>query len=170
MMKRFIIYGFVGWIFEIVFTGTGSLLRGSLSLTGYTYLWMFPIYGMAVLLEPVHDSIRSAPWPIRGMIWVSLILFIEYISGWLLRTSIGICPWDYSGSSPYVVDGFIRLDFFPFWFTAGLIFERIHDFLDYISIYYQPSAVLKPELDYDTEQQEKKEALNSQGFKRKVIE
>ncbi len=156
MITRFIIYGLVGWIFEIVFTGTGSLLRGSLGLTGYTYLWMFPIYGLAVLLEPVHDGIRSAPWPIRGIIWVGLIFFIEYVSGWLLQNLIGFCPWDYSGFSPYVVDGFIRLDFLPFWFLAGLIFERIHDFLDSISSHYLSSAAFKPDLDYDIKSEKKK--------------
>ncbi len=171
MMKRFIIYGFVGWIFEIVFTGTGSLLRGSLSLTGYTYLWMFPIYGMAVLLEPVHNRIRLAPWPIRGVIWVSLIFFIEYISGWLLSNGIGFCPWDYSGFSPYVVDGFIRLDFFPFWFIAGLLFENIHDFLDSISIRYPSTALLKPDLDYDMEKHGQKRSLEEPRLKkRKVID
>jgi uncharacterized membrane protein len=73
MVIRFILYGFLGWILEIIFTGSGSLLRGSISLTGYTYLWMFPIYGLAVFLEPIHDGIRKAPWPIRGLIWVALI-------------------------------------------------------------------------------------------------
>ncbi len=168
MITRFIIYGFVGWIFEIAFTGAGSLLRGMISLTGYTYLWMFPIYGMAVLMEPIHDRIRSAPWPVRGIIWVSLIFFIEYISGWMLNNVIGLCPWDYTGASPYVVDGFIRLDFLPFWFTAGLIFERIHDFLDSINIPYLSAAALKPELNFENK---KKEALICQGLKkRKVIE
>jgi uncharacterized membrane protein len=114
MVIRFILYGFLGWILEIIFTGSGSLLRGSISLTGYTYLWMFPIYGLAVFLEPIHDGIRKAPWPIRGLIWVALILLIEYLSGWILIQLIGFCPWDYTGSSPYAVDGLIRLDFSPF--------------------------------------------------------
>ncbi|KUG02433.1 protoporphyrinogen ix oxidase, putative form, hemj [hydrocarbon metagenome] len=169
MITRFIIYGFVGWIFEIVFTGTGSLLRGVLSLTGYTYLWMFPIYGMALFLEPVHDRIRSAPWPIRGIIWVSLIFFIEYVSGWLLSNIIGFCPWDYTGFSPYVVDGFIRLDFFPFWFTAGLIFEKIHGFLDSINIHDLSTAALKPEPNFNHNR--KKRSLELPRLqKRKVIE
>lgn len=120
----------MGWIIEVVFTGISSLVEGSPRLTGYTYLWMFPIYGMAVLMEPVHDRIRTSPWPVRGVIWVSIIYFIEYTSGWLLKTLIGICPWDYSGLSPYTLDGFIRLDFIPFWFAAGFMFERFHDFLD----------------------------------------
>ncbi|NLG32902.1 MAG: hypothetical protein GX550_05215, partial [Syntrophomonadaceae bacterium] len=60
------------------------------------------------------------------------IFTIEYLTGWLLSVIIGVCPWDYSGLTRYSVDGFIRLDFFPVWFTAGLIFERIHDYLDII--------------------------------------
>ncbi|MGI5921767.1 MAG: putative ABC transporter permease [Syntrophomonadaceae bacterium] len=90
---------------------------------------MFPIYGTALLLEPVHDYIRPAPWIVRGFIWVGLIYLIEYLSGWLLLSIIGLCPWDYSNRTPYSIDGFIRLDFFPAWFVAGLIFEKLHDYL-----------------------------------------
>lgn len=106
------------------------MLTGSISLTAKTYLWMFPIYGLAFLFEPVHDQIRTSPWPVRGFIWAALILGLEYLAGWLLRTFIGLCPWDYSGRSRFVVDGLIRIDYFPFWFAAGLLFEKFHDFLD----------------------------------------
>ncbi|MGI6413076.1 MAG: putative ABC transporter permease [Syntrophomonadaceae bacterium] len=132
MIRRFLLYGLIGWIAEIIFTGLSSLLEGSIRLTGYTYLWMFPIYGMAVFLEPIHDRIRQSPWPVRGTIWAGAIFTIEYVTGWLLSVTIGVCPWDYSGLTRYSVDGFIRLDFFPVWFIAGLIFERIHDYLDTI--------------------------------------
>jgi uncharacterized membrane protein len=107
MVIRFILYGFLGWILEIIFTGSGSLLRGSISLTGYTYLWMFPIYGLAVFLEPIHDGIRKAPWPIRGLIWAALILVIEYLSGWILIQLIGFCPWDYTATHcPSIITSF----------------------------------------------------------------
>lgn len=134
MGKKFLIYGLIGWIAEVIFTGTGSLLAGSMRLTAYTYLWMFPIYGLAVFMEPVHEHIRSSPWVVRGIIWAGLIFTIEYFSGWILELTLGFCPWDYSAFSPYSVDGFIRLDFFPVWFIAGLIFEKIHDYLDSISL------------------------------------
>jgi uncharacterized membrane protein len=129
MGTRFIIYGLTGWIIEVVFTGIGSLLSGSTGLTAYTYLWMFPIYGMAVFLEPIHERIRSSPWFVRGVVYAALILMIEYITGWVLQLMLGFCPWDYRGSTSYTIDGFIRLDFFPAWFAAGLLFERLHDFL-----------------------------------------
>ena len=41
----------------------------------------------------------------------------------LLRKK-SICPWDY-GRSKWNVDRVIRLDFAPYWFGAGLIFERL---------------------------------------------
>ncbi|MDD3890010.1 MAG: hypothetical protein PHR65_08830, partial [Syntrophomonadaceae bacterium] len=93
MLTRFIIYGMVGWVTEVVFTGTASLISGSILLSGYTYLWMFPIYGMAIFLEPLHDQIRTSPWLIRGLIWTAAIFMIEYLSGWVLKNLIGICPW-----------------------------------------------------------------------------
>lgn len=134
MLKRFIIYGLMGWIVEVIFTGTFSLLSGSVRLVAQTYLWMFPIYGLAVIFEPVHDEIRSLIWPLRGLIWVGLIFFIEYTTGWILKSTIGICPWDYSGNTPYSVNGLIRLDFTPFWFIGGLLWEKIHDYLDDLEI------------------------------------
>lgn len=134
MVIRLIVYGLIGFLTEVIFTGMGSLISGSWYLTGYTYLWMFPIYAMAIFLEPLHDRIRTAPWLIRGFIYVSVIFIIEFFAGFLLNMLIGFCPWDYTGLSSYSVGGYIRLDFLPFWFVAGLLFERLHDFLDYIQL------------------------------------
>lgn len=129
MWIRFLFYGLVGWCTEIVYTGLDSLLKGDWRLPGVTYLWMLPIYGLGVFLERVHDLIRPKPWFVRGIIWLLLIWSIEYTSGWILKDITGFCPWDYSDSS-YSVNGFIRLDMAPQWFLAGLLFERLHDWLD----------------------------------------
>ena len=114
---------------EILWTGLGSVLQGRWELAAYTYLWMFPIYGLAIFLEPVHDAIRNTPWWVRGTIWASFITTLEYSAGWVLRATIGSCPWDYSGQSGYSVGGLIRLDYLPVWFFVGLLFEKMHDFL-----------------------------------------
>ena len=125
MIIRFLIYGFAGWCTEIFWTGLGSLLRGDPKLRGWTYLWMFPIYGMAISLEPIHNTIRNWPLLLRGSIYTIIIFIIEYISGWFLKTIIGICPWDYSHNR-FSINGFIRLDYAPAWFVAGLIFEQLN--------------------------------------------
>lgn len=83
--------------------------------------------------EPIHDRIRAWPVIIRGGVYTLLIFIIEYLAGWTLQNIIGVCPWDY-GDSTFSIDGFIRLDYAPAWFAAGLIFERIHDLLNSIEI------------------------------------
>lgn len=128
MVKRFIIYGLSGWCIEVFWTGIGSLIRGNIKLQGWTYIWMFPIYGLAVFIEPIHDMIRSWPVVLRGGVYTVLIFIVEYSTGWLLKVLTGLCPWDYSGT-PFSINGFIRLDYAPAWFVAGLLFEMLHDTL-----------------------------------------
>jgi uncharacterized membrane protein len=90
---------------------------------------MFPIYGLAIFLEPIHDAMRRYPWFLRGMAWVVIIFVLEYSTGGLIRAVIGHSPWNYSGMSRWEIDGLIRLDMAPLWFITGLIFEQVHDFL-----------------------------------------
>ena len=133
MLKRFIIYGLIGWSMEIIWTGSGSFfLSKDITLHAYTNLWMFFIYGSAVFLEPVHDVISGWRWPLRGVIWVVIIWGMEYTSGILMTYLLGINPWTYTG--PFAIDGIVRVDYAPAWFIAGLIFERIHHSLDRFGI------------------------------------
>jgi uncharacterized membrane protein len=132
MIKRFLIYGLIGWCVEIIWTGFGSMLSGDITLEGFTDLLMFFIYGLAVFLEPIHDIIHKWRWYFRGVIWVILIWGIEYTTGLLLGNIIGVPPWVYDGR--FAVDHLIRLDYAPAWFVAGLIFERIHYRLDALRI------------------------------------
>lgn len=113
---------------EVLWTGMNSLLKGDKNLSSFTSLWMFFIYGSAVFLEPIHDIICKWKWPARGVLWMVIIWGIEYSSGLLLRETLGVEAWVYTG--PYAVDSLVRLDFAPAWFVAGLFFERIHHALD----------------------------------------
>lgn len=126
MVARFLIYGALGWVIEIVWTGLGSIIRRDPRLTARTYLWMFPIYGGgALLFERMYALIAGEPWLVRGLVWVSAIYVIEYVSGAVIRRLIGRCPWDYSGAR-LAVNGLIRLDYAPAWFVLGLLFEQAH--------------------------------------------
>jgi len=129
MNYRFLIYGLLGVIMEIIWTGMGSVFRGDLRMQGFSYLWMFPVYGGAVFLEKVHDHIRYYTWYFRGFIWSVIIFSIEFTAGILIQLTVGAIPWDYTGATLYSVAGLIRLDYFPVWFAVGLIFEKVHDFL-----------------------------------------
>jgi len=132
MLIRFIIYGMLGWCGEIIWTATREKLSGQergWKLRGTTYLWMFPLYGLiAPLYEPVHNALRAWPWPLRGVVYMLGFWAVEYLTGWVLKRLIGVCPWDYSRAR-WHVHGFIRLDYGPVWFLVGLGLERVHDLL-----------------------------------------
>ena len=131
ILMRFVIYGCFGMFLETVWTGLGSALNGDRNLKCSTYLWMFPIYGTGVLLEPLHELIRNFIWIYRGFIWAAVIFLIEYATGSILKFTLGSCPWNYDREGEVLssVKGIIRLDFFPLWFGVGLIFEQIHDLI-----------------------------------------
>ena len=121
--KTFFICGLTGWCMEILFTSLGGLLRGDLLLNGHTSIWMFPIYGLAAVIGPLSVRLRHWPVLLRGCFNGAGIMLVEFISGSFLRL-FSLCPWDYS-RTPYSIFGLVRLDYFPVWVTAGLIFEYI---------------------------------------------
>ena len=132
MVKRFLLYGLVGICAEIFWTGMSSLIQGDIRLRGFTYIWMFPIYGLIVFLEPVQHKIKKWPLVLRGCVYTIIIFVAEYISGSLLKSVLGVCPWNYTG--PLSVNGLIRFDFAPIWFCFGIIIEIIHSKIDKVSI------------------------------------
>ncbi len=136
MLVRFFIYGLLGWAAEIVWTCIHQIYKKEQpgwTLKGHTSLWMFPIYGLlAPLFEPVHNLIRPLHFLVRGIIYVFGFWFVEFISGWLLRRTLGACPWDYS-SAKYNLGGLIRFDYAPLWFSFGLFIEYMHDKLVFIT-------------------------------------
>ncbi len=121
-IKNFLKCGLIGWCMEIIFTAMDALRRRDLTLMGNTSLWMFPIYGSAAILAPISRLLRKKTVWVRGLTYMSLIFSVEYISGRLLKKH-QLCPWDY-GRSPWNINRVIRLDFAPFWFGAGLLFEH----------------------------------------------
>ena len=126
--KRFLIYGIIGLVLEVIYTGLASLLKGDFSGHGFTFLIMIPIYGLSIFLEPLHNNIRPFPWWIRGLIYLTTIWMIEYSSGVILAGVLGDSPWHYSDKLN--VNGYITLRMAPEWFLAGLGFEVLHDSLD----------------------------------------
>ncbi len=108
---------------EILFTGFRSFTKHNPKLMGNTSVLMFPIYGMASLLSPLCRLMKGKNMLLRGSIYTFFIFLGEYLSGSFLRR-YNACPWDYS-EAPMNVNGLIRLDYAPFWFGAGLLFEKI---------------------------------------------
>lgn len=122
--KNFIRCGLIGWSAELFFSCFHNLAAtNDKRLIGQTSLLMFPIYGLGGLIPLVSCYLKKLGVFLRGSIYASLIFLVEYLSGSLLRL-FQACPWDYS-QNRFQINGLIRLDFFPFWFLLGLLFERI---------------------------------------------
>lgn len=123
LAKNFLKCGLTGWCLEITFTAADAWRRRDMTLKGSTSLWMFPIYGCAAFLAPLGKALKRKPLLLRGLTYMSIIYSIEYFSGVFLAR-YKFCPWDYVRSR-WNVGRVIRLDFAPFWFVAGLLFEHI---------------------------------------------
>lgn len=122
-IKKFFRCGVMGWCLEILWTGFQSFRLRRLKLMGNSSLWMFPIYGCAAFLTPLMRRIKERSIWFRGFFYMIFIFLGEFVSGRFLKKR-GICPWDYS-SSPYHIQGIIRLDYAPLWFLVGLFYERV---------------------------------------------
>jgi uncharacterized membrane protein len=127
LIQHFLIYGLLGLVIEVIYTGLASLLAGDYSMHGFTFLIMLPIYGSAVFLEPFVFFFNPLPWWIRGLFYLVLFWITEYISGTILILLLGYCPWNYN--DPLNINGIITLRMAPEWFFAGLGFEKIFRFL-----------------------------------------
>lgn len=123
LQTNFIRCGLIGWSVELFFTCFHNLAAtNDKRLIGQTSLLMFPIYGLGTLIPLIARFLKKLGFLLRGSIYAVLIFLMEYLSGSILR-SFDACPWDYS-QSRYQIHGLIRLDFFPFWFLLGLLFEQ----------------------------------------------
>ena len=124
MITRFLIYGALGCLMEILWTGLGSLINRNFRLSSNTSIWMFFIYGMVIFLEPFFVMLEPFYFLLRGSIYAALIFAGEFVIGIALKRA-DICPWDYSHTR-YHVKGVIRADYIPAWIIVGLFYEQIY--------------------------------------------
>jgi len=127
MFRRFLAYGFVGWALEVTFTGLADCRRlRDRRLTGHSYLWMLPIYGSGgLLLERLHErfAARGVPRALRSLAYMAGIYGIEFGSAAMLDRLLGDVPWRYVDGIN--VRGYVRLDYAPFWYACGWLFEPL---------------------------------------------
>ena len=125
--------GCIGITTEIFFTAICDIIAqwpdiDSWALKGVSYIWMFPIYGIAGIAFPaIMPYITRLPFILRMCIYGIGILVIEFITGWLLDIFTGRCPWEYT--SGWHLMGYIRFDYLPLWALFGGLVEKIITFL-----------------------------------------
>lgn len=127
-----LIFGCLGITTEIFFTSFTDLFINisngqnfDLKLQGKSYAWMFIIYGSTpILYHLLFDYVEKWPTLFRLILTVSIIYIIEYISGYILEIATGACPWKYDKG--WHINGFIRLDYAPFWLIFAFFLEKIY--------------------------------------------
>ena len=125
-----------GMTAEIFFVAFSNLISNTpfcneplYSLTGKTYVWMFPIYAfIPFLFKLIYNKIARFPLLLRLLIYTIIIFSVEFASGLLLKQITGKCPWEYT--SGYHVCGFIQLEFTPFWMFFAFIIEYLYLFIE----------------------------------------
>ncbi len=121
----FVVFGSLGIVAEVFFTAIKKFIKTrDLMLDGYSLVWSFPIYGIAGLAGPVIELISERNILVRGIVYMALIFLVEYVAGLMTKRLIGKCPWEYKAR--FAVNGYIRLDYAPFWFLLGIAFETVY--------------------------------------------
>jgi uncharacterized membrane protein len=128
ILQKMFFYGCIGILIEFFFTSIHSLIIKNWKATGYSYLWMLPVYGgTALFLEAISISVM---WPfyLKALLYVPVIYGIEALAGWTLQKVIGVIPWDYKKSA-WTPMGLINLKYAPFWLALAMAFEPISVYL-----------------------------------------
>lgn len=125
----FIAMGCVGITTEIFFTAITHMIDQwpnpeNWRLEGNSYIWMFPIYGIAGVAFPLlMPYLKHFIFIIRWLIYGIGILAVEFITGGLLDIFTGSCPWNYT--TGWHIMGYIRIDYLPLWMGFGGMVEMI---------------------------------------------
>jgi len=136
----FILFAVFGVAHEVLWTGLiNSLKMKNPRLKGHSTVWMFFVYGaIAFIILFVTTFFSEYPWWFRGILYATLILCWEYMSGFMIKKLVGMAPWDYSTNEShdgiaskkrFHLHGLICLEYFPLWFVEGLFAEWIFRFL-----------------------------------------
>jgi hypothetical protein len=114
---------------EIAFTAVADFLaHPDVRLTGHSYLWMFPIYGLVpFLLGAAWPRLERLALPLRLALYVAVLLAGEFVAGTILHACLGQCPWEPGyRQSRWAIMGVTRLDYAPFWVLPCWVFERLY--------------------------------------------
>ena len=140
IVQKFLLYGCIGILIEFFFTSAGSFLRRRWALTGQSYGWMFPVYGITALaLEFISEHLTWPFW-LKAFVYVLVIYLTEAFTGivikyltkllqkWFGGSGGGVIIWDY-GRSWWSPAGLINLKYVFFWYVLALGFGPLSVYL-----------------------------------------
>ena len=129
----FIIYSFIGWIYESAFC---TIRARKWKNRGFLYGPIIPIYGIGALgvslLSGCFPKIALSDWKVF-LICMAGSAALEYFTSWVLEKLFHACWWDYS-RAPLNLNGRICFPAAIGFGLAGLFVLRvIYPFVDYMT-------------------------------------
>ncbi|KAJ0012458.1 hypothetical protein NQD34_016792 [Periophthalmus magnuspinnatus] len=120
---HFLFFGMHGFLDEVVFTSMFNLVeKGDQSLSGYTSLWSFVIYGscsFAVEKLYLHLHFTRGWGTLRRVPVYVCVLYSWELSWGLLLRPFGACSWDYSHYPLHFI-GLVTPLYLPLWVCLSL--------------------------------------------------
>lgn len=149
LLFKFICYGIFGMFMETVVSSVDKMIEykwnryttkftRNRTLEGKTSLFMFPVYGLfiLVLFDPVFYLIGNWNIFIRYIIYGICFCAAEAGIGLLFKKYLNMCPWNYSYNKWSICQGTTAINYIPFWGIAGLVFEQVSKLVTYLAPYF----------------------------------
>ena len=99
---------------------------------GQASLYMFFVYGLICVLglEPAYRWMKKkdVPYLIRGILYMIIILVMEWALGWILYWATGLKIWYYDDWGSFPI--FTSFAIAPIWYICGLISEIMINVFD----------------------------------------
>ena len=127
LLKQFAVFGILGQLIEVWFTGIKSMLTGRLEGTAKTYLAMVWVYGTGGTILALLSGVINWYAPLKALLFTVIIFAVEFGYGLLFQKLLGRCPWKYTSTETgeqihrFSIMGLIRVDYFPYWYILALV-------------------------------------------------
>ena len=116
---------------EVAFNATTKWFKGNKKGKGGTSVFMIPTFyaGSVLVFEPLHERIRGQNICVRSIAYAVMFMGMEYLTGRILKSTIGSCPWEYKKAAYVTPDKIVNFAYAPLWGLYGLVAEQFHNFI-----------------------------------------
>lgn len=114
---NFILYSFIGWIIEELYSFT---INKKFKKEGFLKGPFKPMYGIAMTILTLYNQILQVDGIALVLLCFLIPTTVEYISGYILKYIFNKTYWDYS-ELKYNINGFITLKFSMYWTVLSFI-------------------------------------------------
>ena len=133
---NFIIYSFIGWIVENIYS---FATKGEFQKDGFLFGPFKPMYGIAGAIIILLNTAFNLNLIEKIIIGFIIPTITEYCTGYILKVVFSKSYWDYSNLK-YQIQGLVSLQFSLYWIL--LTFVAIYIVQPVINIIYQIEPAL----------------------------